>query len=197
MQTKSNQHNPEHWQVVAEREVFIQKPWMRISVQDINLPDGRLIENFGKIQLPDYISVFAQTPDGRVLVERQYKHGVGFVSMNVPAGMVEPGEDPLKAAQRELKEETGYVCDQWTSLGSFVGNGNYGCGKGHFFLAQNAVKVTDPDSGDLEEMEILLLTIEELLQALSSKKIAATGAVAAISLGYLALTGAINPSSED
>jgi ADP-ribose pyrophosphatase len=197
MQTKSNQHNPEHWQVVAEREVFTYKPWMRISMQDITLPDGRLVENFGRIQLPDYISVFAQTADGHVIVERQYKHGVGFVSMNLPAGMIEPGEDPIKAAQRELKEETGYVSDQWTSLGSFVGNGNYGCGKGYFFLAQNAVKVTDPDSGDLEDMEILLFTVEELLEALSSQKIATIGAVASISLGCMALIGIINPSSED
>ena len=182
---------------MAEREVFTYKPWMRISMQDITLPDGRLVENFGRIQLPDYISVFAQTADGHVIVERQYKHGVGFVSMNLPAGMIEPGEDPIKAAQRELKEETGYVSDQWTSLGSFVGNGNYGCGKGYFFLAQNAVKVTDPDSGDLEDMEILLFTVEELLEALSSQKIATIGAVASISLGCMALIGIINPSSED
>ena len=195
MQSKSNNHNPDHWKVAQEREVYAYKPWMQIYMQDVNLPDGRLIQNFGRIKLQDYVCVFAQTSDGLVIVERQYKHGVGFVSLSLPAGGIEPGEQPVQAAQRELMEETGYSCDKWKSLGSFVSNGNYGCGTANFFLAQNATKVAEPNSGDLEEMKILLLPVDELITAIGNGQIGTTGTVAAISLGIMGLSGAIHHSS--
>jgi len=191
--SKSNNQDSTHWKVAEEREVYSYKPWMQIFMQDVNLPDGRLIQNYGRIKTPDFISVFAQTPDGMVIVERQYKHGVGFVNLSLPSGIIEAEEEPLQAAQRELMEETGYHCDKWRSLGGFVVHGNYGCGKGNFFLAQNAIKVTEPESNDLEDMEILLLTVEELITALGDGTIATIGTVAAVSLGYMALSGTINP----
>lgn len=194
MQSKYDDQDPAHWEVAEEREVYAHKPWMQIFMQDINLPDGRLIQNYGRIETPDFVCVFAQTPDGMVIVERQYKHGVGFVNLSLPSGMIEPNEEPLQTAQRELMEETGYSCDSWRPLGGFVVHGNYGCGRGNFFLAQNAVKVGEPESNDLEDMEILLLTVEELLAALGDGRIATIGTVAAVSLGYMALSGTINPS---
>jgi len=195
MSDEPKHHEMEHWQVIEEREVFALEPWMRISTQDIRLPDGRVVHNFGRIQLPDYVIIFAQTSNGRVIVERQYKHGVGSVSLMFPSGMIEPGEQPLQAAQRELLEETGYHASQWQALGSFVSNGNYGCGTAHFFLTKDAVNVTEPDSGDLEEMEILLLPELELVKALGEGKVATVGAATIIGLAMLARSGSLPVSS--
>ena len=182
MSDEPKHHEMEHWQVIEEREVFALEPWMRISTQDIRLPDGRVVHNFGRIQLPDYVIIFAQTSNGRVIVERQYKHGVGSVSLMFPSGMIEPGEQPLQAAQRELLEETGYHASQWQALGSFVSNGNYGCGTAHVFKVKGVQRVAEPDSGDLEEMEILLKTPQELFEAVLSGEVGLLGSATAVAL---------------
>ncbi len=96
-------------------------------------------------------------------------------------------EDPLKAAQRELLEETGYDAPDWQSLGSFIPHSNYGCGKFYFYLAQNARPVRTPDSGDLEEMELSLLDMDEVLAALKKGDIVSMSGAALIGLVSLHL----------
>ena len=76
---------------------------------------------------------------------------------------VAPGEDPALAAERELIEETGYRGGKVTSLGSFVTNANQGCNTAHLFRIDGCRREREPDSGDLEEMELVQLTPVELL----------------------------------
>ncbi len=154
------------WEVVAERQVLEAPPWVNVSVQTVELPNGKVVDDYYQIDLGEYIVVFAQTPEGQVIVERQYKHGLGEVTLTMPSGSIEGDESPLVAAQRELLEETGYVSDEWQSIGSFVVNGNQRCGQAHYFTAKNAHNVTEPNSGDLEAMQILLMSPEEVLEAL-------------------------------
>lgn len=177
------------WQVIKSRQIFDSPPWIRITMQEVRLPDGTVVKDYRQIELPDYVVVFAQTVDGRVIVERQYKHGVRDVTLVLPAGSIEGGEQALEAAQRELLEETGYRSDRWQPLGTFVGHGNLGCGKGYLFMAKDAHRVAEPGSGDLEEMEILLMTPSELQDALLHGGVVTLGSVAAIALGQLSLSG--------
>lgn len=170
------------WEVLESREVFAAPPWIKLSRQRIRLPDGREIDDFHYIHLSDYALIVAQTPDGRFIVERQYKHGIGKVCLTVPAGGIAAGEEPLRAAQRELLEETGYEADSWQCLGRHACNANYGCGNAHIFTCRNARKIAEPDSGDLEDMEIVLLTEDELCRALHDGGITALGTVAAVAL---------------
>ncbi len=69
------------------------------------------------LECPDWVNVVAITADGQVVLVRQYRHGIDAVELEIPAGLVEPGEEPLAAAQRELAEETGYTGGRWTLLG--------------------------------------------------------------------------------
>jgi ADP-ribose pyrophosphatase len=82
-------------------------------------------------------------------------------------GYIEPGEEPLAAAKRELLEETGYEARQWESLGDFSVDGNRGNGIAHFFLAREAHPVTEPDADDLEEQEMLKLSRAEVEAAVA------------------------------
>jgi ADP-ribose pyrophosphatase len=100
-----------------------------------------------------------------VLLLRQYKHGVGRVCLTFPGGYVAPGENPAVAAERELLEETGYRGSRVTTLGSFVTNANQGCNTAHLFRIDGCRRERDPDSGDLEEMELVHLAPEHLLTA--------------------------------
>jgi ADP-ribose pyrophosphatase len=152
------------WTVLASRDVYAAEPWLKVRVETLELPDGRRVE-FHQVDQQDFIIVFAETADGQALMLRQYKHGARRVSLTFPAGAVDPGEDPLEAAKRELLEETGYVSDDWISFGDYAMQGNQrGC-VAHMFQATGCRKVAEADSGDLEEMRLELLTREELIAA--------------------------------
>jgi len=176
--TKVNQR----WEVLKNDLIYEAAPWIKLSVQQVLLPNGKVVNNFHRVKMPEYAVVVARTPDGRMIMERQYKHGVGKISLMLPGGLIEPGEEPLAAAKRELVEETGYSAENWQSLGSFVANANYGCGKAHIFTAQNAENMQEANSGDLEDMEIVLVKPESLVDAFRSGEIMALSAMATIAL---------------
>ena len=170
------------WQILESKEVFQAPPWIRISRQKIRLPDGRVVDDYHQIRLNDFAVIVAQTPGGKILVERQYRHGIGGVTLLLPAGALKDGEDALLAAQRELQEETGYVSDDWQFLGRFTVSASYGISTMSLFTARGIRKISAPDSGDLEEMEILLMSPGELQAAIRDGKMSAMSSAAAFAL---------------
>lgn len=172
----------EHWEVIASREVYAAPPWIRVLQERVKLPDGRIVDDYHRLELPDFVIVYPQTPDGEVVVERQYKHGPAHMVLTLPAGAVDSGEAPLAAAQRELLEETGYCAPEWHALGSYTALGNYGGGCAHIFLARGCVKTAEPDSGDLEHTTVLSFSGDELMRLTLSGRIDLIGNVAAVML---------------
>ena len=145
--------------------MFAGGPIQEIAVEHVVLPDGRELTDYYAIRLTDFALVFATTEDGRALVLRQYKHGVGRECLAFPGGAVERDESPLAAARRELLEETGYESEQWRSLGRFVTNANQGCNAAHLFVAERCRATSAPKAPDIENPELLLMPIAELLSA--------------------------------
>ena len=176
-----------NWKTLEKRKCYEAPPWIAHSIHKVLLPDGREIDDFNQVEIPDYAVVVATTPEELFILERQYKHGIGEVSLTLPGGSINPNEAPLDAAKREFREETGFVSDDWKHLGTFVGDANYGCGRAWVFRAQKAVQILQPNSGDLEEMEIIHLNYEDVLKSLLRGEIIAVAAVAA--LGVALLTG--------
>lgn len=167
--------------------MFQAPPWFRIVAEKVQLPDGRVIEDFHRIENRDYAVIFPLVAPGEALCIWHYKHGPQRETLAVPAGYVEPGEAPLAAAKRELREETGLEAASWTALGSFTVDGNRDCGKAHVFLARDTRKVAEPDSDDLEENRLETLKLDALRRHLRDGSVATLGAAAAISLGLGAL----------
>ena len=89
--------------------------------------------------------------------------------------------------KRELREETGFEADRWVPLGRYVVDPNYGCGVMHAFIAHGARKVTEPDSGDLEEQELLVLSFADAIARLESGEIVQLSTAAALGLAAIAL----------
>jgi ADP-ribose pyrophosphatase len=168
--------------VLQSHEVFSAESWFKILRQQVGLPDGRIIDDYHHIEAGKHVATCAETTDGLIILVRQYRHGPGCVCLGLPAGAVTHGELPLVAAQRELLEETGYIADEWQGLGQFAEHGNYGCGTAHLFKAKQARLVAMPNSGDLEDMEVVLLSIEELQAAIRNNQLPLLGSVAAIAL---------------
>jgi ADP-ribose pyrophosphatase len=170
------------WRTLARRTLLSRPPWAEVGEERIGLPDGREIEGFLWIRTRDFVAIVAVTERDEVILIRSYKHGPRTVALAVPAGYIEDGEEPLEAAKRELREETGYASDKWSSLGRFVVDGNYGVATEHIFLARGARRVSDPASGDLEEIKIVPTPLAEISELLRRGEIAQLSSAAALAL---------------
>jgi ADP-ribose pyrophosphatase len=146
------------WKVLASREVYASPPWVRVIDERLELPGGKIVPSFHKVLLPDYSMLFAIDTEDRAIAIRSYRHGVGTVVWGFPGGGIDKGEAPEQAARRELLEETGYEAAALMPLGGYVTGANVRGAMCHMFLATGCRKVAEPNSGDLEEQEIHLLT---------------------------------------
>lgn len=172
------------WRVRSEKQVFSAPPWITVTEQEVELPGGWRLTPFYLVTLPEFVVVVAQTESGQIVAERQYKHGVGRVGLMLPAGIVEAGEEPLACAQRELREETGYVADQWRRLGTFVMDANRGGGRAHLFVAVRARAEADRVADPLEPLAVETLPPPAMLQAIERGEVAGMAHVAAFSLAW-------------
>lgn len=180
------------WKVLDRKELFSDPPWVRLSVEHVETSRGARIENFYRVDLPEYVTIVAYTAEGQIVLEELYKHAVGRVMTAFPAGYLEPGEDPIEAAKREFLEETGYAAEEWRSLGSFVVDGNRGCGHAHLVVAHGARLVQKPEWDDTEEIKVVLLDPREVAKALTHGTFR-TLSNAAGAFAALALSGGIPP----
>lgn len=170
------------WKTINRRLLCKPNKFLTLELHTIQLPDGDVIDDWAWLILPNFANIIARDKYGRFLMFRQTKYAVGSITLALPGGFLEAGEDPLDGARRELIEETGYTAKIWASLGDYVVDANRGAGKGYFFLALDAEKTSQPIVDDLEEQELLFLTREELEQALDNGQFKVMPWVAAISL---------------
>ena len=175
------------WRTLARRTLLSRPPWMEVGDERVALPDGREVDGFLWVRTRDFVAIVAITELEEVILLRAYKHGTRTVSLAVPAGYVESGEEPLAAAKRELREETGHASEDWTSLGSYVVDGNYGVATEHIYLARDARKESEPASGDLEEMETVIVPLAEVSDYLQRGEVVQLSSAAALALAALEL----------
>jgi ADP-ribose pyrophosphatase len=169
------------WKTISRKTILDHSKFLAVEEHTIELPNGRVINNWSWLAMPDYCIIIVMTEQGEYLCFRQTKYAVDGTTLAPVGGYTEPGEDPLNAAKREVLEETGFESADWTHLGHFASDGNHGAGIANLFLARGARKVTEPHSDDLEEQQLLHLTRTQFEKALDDgefKVLAWTAAVA-------------------
>jgi len=175
------------WRVLSRRVLLERPPWFTVGAQDVELPSGEVLRDFNWITMRSFAIVVPLLEGDRTILARSFKLGVGAVSLSLPAGYLEDGEAPLAGAKRELLEETGHEAVDWMPLGTYVVDGNYGSGAMHAFIAKGARKVREPDSGDHEEQELLIMPFSEAIAKLRGGEVAQLSTAAALSLAAIAL----------
>lgn len=150
--------------------------------------DGRA-HDFYVIEATDWINVIPLTEDGRVVMIEQYRHGTGEVTLEIPGGMVDPGETPRETAARELLEETGYEAGEVIHLGSLRPNPAIQDNWIHMFLAPGVRFVGEPAFDGTEHTVVRLYPLEEVPSLISRGRITHSLVVAGFHLLSLRLTG--------
>jgi 8-oxo-dGTP pyrophosphatase MutT (NUDIX family) len=123
------------------------------------------------IESPDWAAILCVTADRQIAIVRQYRHGVGKDSFELPAGALETGEEPLAAAQRELREETGYASERWLPVLTAAVDPARQSGRAHFFCALDAEPVAAPSLDASEDLETLLVSRAELLELVDTGRL--------------------------
>lgn len=144
------------WKVLKSEYLF-RRPWLTVRRDCVELPDGRQNPEFYVLEYPDWVNVIAITEDGKFVMERQYRHGLGKTCFEIPAGVIEEGEDPLDAAKRELMEETGYGEGKWRKIMTVSGNSSTTDNLSHCYVAEGVRKISGQHLDSTEDLEIVLL----------------------------------------
>ncbi|MEM7278839.1 MAG: NUDIX hydrolase [Pseudomonadota bacterium] len=133
------------------------------------------------LETSDWVNVVAVTAEQKVIMVQQYRFGVGALTLEPPAGLVDAGEESLDAAKRELLEETGYGGGQWSSLGRVQANPAIHNNFCHLWLAENVSYMQDPAPDPGEAIAVKLMSPDEVRAAVAENEILHPLGLAALS----------------
>ena len=159
------------WRVLKRTPLLNCGPWLNVRKEEVQLPNGFVISEWFLMDFPDWINVIAITKAGEFVLIDQYRHALGETHYELVAGVVDKGESPLHAAQRELSEETGYEGGVWQAFMELSPNPTNHTNKSYTFLAMGVEKVREPHQEPSEDIHVHVLTRDELKQLLASGEI--------------------------
>lgn len=153
-----------NWKLLSS-SYLIKDTWATIRVESCQTPDGRIVEPYYVYEFTDWVTAVAFTKDGRVILERQYRHALAKTIYEIPGGCVDESDANLEAAiARELLEETGYKFEKFEYLGSTSPNPSTNTNLMHMFIAFDGELVAEQQLDAGEDLEVLFVTMDEFLE---------------------------------
>ena len=172
--------------IIRRDEVF-KTPYFRLIGKHVT---GEAGDPFYALELPDYVSIVAQTTNGDLVLVKQFRPAVEAVTLELPAGLVDLGDTPERTAIRELKEETGFVAERVTLVGCMKPDTGRLGNRMWVYFAPDVVRDRDaaPESG----MEVVVRTPAQVSHALADgtfdHALHVAALLLAVQLGHLSLT---------
>lgn len=173
---------------LSSEKIFTGKV-ISLQVDEVELPNGKTSKR-EIIKHPGAVAIIALTVENKIVMVEQYRKAMERSIVEIPAGKLEKGEEPLECAKRELEEETGYECEKMEHLISFYTSPGFADELVHVFLAQNITQKENAAGLDEDEfVEVLELTLEEAERYIKEGKI--YDAKTAYAVQYLQLKEAL------
>lgn len=159
-----------------------------LYIEEVELPNKKI----GKREIvkhPGAVAVLAVTDEGKMLMVEQFRKPLEKTIIEIPAGKLEKGENPLECAKRELLEETGYNCETMESIGSFYTSPGFADELIHLYYTNTLTKQGDQMTDEDEFLNVLEISVDEAKELMKQEKI--HDAKTAYSVMYMELTRAV------
>jgi ADP-ribose pyrophosphatase len=159
------------WKTLSSKYLF-NDPWFKVRKEICETPSGKIVDPYYVYEFPTWVAAVPVTEDGKIIMVRQYRHALGETCIELPGGCVDDSDKNFESAvRRELLEETGYTFSDCDYLGRISPNPSTNSNLLHMFLATGGKKVAEQALDPNEEIEVNLVTVEELKQLLKEQKI--------------------------
>jgi len=162
---------PEPWPIITSRL----GPTFRIFSLRIDVaraPHTGKEHEFCIIDSPDWVNIIPITTDHKVVMVKQFRHGIKAVTLEIPGGMIEFGDSPQESAERELLEETGYQAEELILLGEVHPNPAFLTNRCYTFLANNVQKINEKKKLDeTEDIEVELVSLKKIPELIREGRI--------------------------
>lgn len=152
-------------------EYLHRSKWATLRVDTCEMPSGVIVDDYYVLEYDTWVNGVAITADNEVLMVKQYRHAADIISLEIPGGVVDEGEEPVQALRRELLEETGYQFDDFEFLCRLCPNPSTGNNRVYSYLARGGVLVQEQALDDHEDIIVEKYTIAEIKQILLDNKI--------------------------
>lgn len=158
----SDPKHPLRWEKLAQRSQLKTRVFDVLGTR-YRHPVRATEREFVVINAPDWVNVVALTPDHQLVLVRQFRYGIDEFSLEIPGGVMEPGEDAVTAGLRELREETGFTGAPAKLLGSVHPNPAIQSNRCHFVFVEAAVEAHALEWDTDEEIQVLTRPVDEVL----------------------------------
>jgi ADP-ribose diphosphatase len=160
-----------NWKTLSSEYLF-KDTWFTVRKDVCERPDGKIVSPYYVYEFPTWVSAVALTEDRKVVMVRQYRHAIEETIIEIPGGCVDDTDPSFETAvARELMEETGYAFSTYEYLGKISPNSSTNSNWMHMFLATGGKKLREQKLDDNEEIDVVLLSLDELKQLLNEHKI--------------------------
>ncbi|MGB3651722.1 MAG: NUDIX hydrolase [Rivularia sp. (in: cyanobacteria)] len=175
--------NLKKWKILQSNMV-LNHPWCKVRQDEIELPSGKVIDDYFVHLRPDVAIILPITCDREVVFVKQYRHAIGDFFIELPAGGFNPEQESGEvAAVRELEEETGYVASVVKKMATLYDKPSKDMNQIHLFIAENVKKTGKIKLDITEEIEIILIPLDAVLQKIVKGEICVADTVSALFLG--------------